>query len=188
MDIENLASAWKGHRTFAGWLINRVQPKIVVDLGVDYGYSLFSFSEHNIGTVYGIDSFEGDEHAGHHGDAYDTVIRVIEENQYKNIDVIKGYFDDVVKTWDKPIDILHIDGLHTYEAAMNDYQKWSPFLTEDGVILMHDVVSFEGVRKVYEEIPMHKMFFTHSAGLGVLSKSESLINEVRNLNVRSYNV
>lgn len=187
IDIETLPSAWKGHRQFANTLMRRNNPKITVDLGVDYGYSLFSLAESKIGEVYGIDSFEGDIHAGHHADAYDTVMKVIGENQYDNITVIKGFFDDVAKTWNKPIDILHIDGLHTYQAALNDYKTWSPFLTENAVILMHDVTSFPGVYQVYQEIPMHKTHFSHSAGLGVLSNDEHLIREVENIiqNVRS---
>lgn len=183
-DIETLPSAWKGHRQFAGWLMKTVQPKITVDLGVDYGYSLFSFAEQNIGHVYGIDSFEGDEHAGHHSDAYDVVLKTIGENDYANITVIKGFFDDVARDWNQQIDILHIDGLHTYEAAMNDYKTWSPFLSENAVILMHDVVSFPGVFKVYQEIPLSKTFFMHSAGLGVLSRNDNLINTINNLFIK----
>ena len=70
-----------------------------------------------------------------------------------NITFIKGYFDDVVKTWEKPIDILHIDGLHTYveTLAQNDFEKWSPLLKEYGVILMHDtMVERFGVKRFLE--------------------------------------
>jgi hypothetical protein len=175
-NIEELSSAWKGHRKFAEWLVNYVKPTTTVDLGVDYGYSLFCLAEPNIGTVYGIDTFEGDIHAGHHPDALEKVNYVIAKNEYTNIKIIKGYFDEVATTWDLPIDILHIDGLHTYEAAMNDYITWSKFLTDDSVIIMHDVVAFKDVRSVFQEINLPKMFFSHSAGLGVLSKNAELIS------------
>lgn len=178
IDIETLISAWKGHRQFAHKAMQIVRPNITVDLGVDRGFSLFSFAECDIGKVYGIDSFEGDIHAGYHADAFQTVVNVILENQYKNIEIIKGYFDDVVKDWDKPIDILHIDGLHTYEAVKNDFDKWSPFLTEDGLLLMHDTTAFPTVAQLYNEIPWHKFSFSHSAGLGVLSKNRALIDKL----------
>ena len=59
---------------------------------------------------------------------------------------------------------------------MNDYITWSKFLTDDSVIIMHDVVAFKGVRSVFQEINLPKMFFSHSAGLGVLSKNAELIS------------
>lgn len=177
-DIEQLASAWKGHRKFAEWLVSKIKPEVTVDLGVDYGYSLFCLANPKIGTVYGIDSFEGDIHAGHHTDAHEKVLQVINDNDYQNIKLIKGFFDDVAVTWDKPIDILHIDGLHTYDAAMNDYQTWKKFLKPDSVIIMHDTTAFKGVKKVFDEIDLPKMNFTHSAGLGVLSANNELITEI----------
>lgn len=180
IDIENLDSAWKGHRQFAYWLVEQINPKVTVDLGVDYGYSLFCLAEPAIGTVYGIDSFEGDEHAGHHPDAYEVVKNVMKENQYNNIELIKGMFDDVAKDWFTPIDILHIDGLHTYDAVKNDYETWSKFLSgPNAVIIMHDVALFPGTKQVFDEIPMHKAFFHHSAGLGVLSQNQNFINLVK---------
>lgn len=49
-----------------------------------------------------------------------------------NVTFIKGLFDDVAKTWDKKIDILHIDGDHAYESVKHDYETWSPFLKRMG--------------------------------------------------------
>lgn len=178
-EIDKLASAWKGHRQFAEWLVSRINPNTIVDLGVDYGYSTFCFANPNIGTVYGIDTFEGDQYTGIHTDAEQTVNNVIKENGYNNIEIIKGKFDDIVKSWDKPIDILHIDGLHTYHDTLNNYEKWSKFLHKDSVLLMHDTVSFEPVQVVYNRIKMNKCMFKHSQGLGVFSENESLINEIK---------
>ena len=169
---------WRDHRLFADWLIRRTEPETVVDLGVDYGYSTFCFALPEIGHVYGIDSFEGDEHAGVK-ETYDFVLKKKDELELDNITFIKGYFDDVVKTWEKPIDILHIDGLHTYEAAKNDFEKWSPLLKENGVILMHDtMVERFGVKDFFEEIDLPKTNFKHCNGLGVISKNLNLINEI----------
>lgn len=60
------ATAWTGHRQFAEWLVKFVNPKVIVDLGVDYGYSTFSFAIPRIGHVYGIDNFSGDDFVGTH--------------------------------------------------------------------------------------------------------------------------
>ena len=178
-DIEQISSAWKGHRKFAEWLVEQVKPTTIVDLGVDYGYSLFCLANPAIGTVYGIDSFEGDAHAGQRN-TYDSVTHVITENEYTNIKLIKGYFSDVAESWSVPIDILHIDGLHTREAVTVDYNTWSKFLTENGVIIMHDTEAFKGVKNFFNSIDLPKMNFTHSAGLGVVSKNAELIKLINN--------
>lgn len=179
-DIEQVNSAWKGHRKFAEWLVNYIQPTTSVDLGVDFGYSLFCLANPRIGTVYGIDSFEGDAHAGHRN-TYDSVVNVINENNYTNIKLVKGYFDDVAKTWTTPIDILHIDGLHTTEAVANDYNTWSKFLSDSGVIIMHDTAAFKSVKNFYDSINLPKLNFTHSAGLGVVSRDATIIETIKKL-------
>jgi hypothetical protein len=82
----------------------------------------------------------------------------------------------VAEQWTMPIDILHIDGLHTLEAVSNDYANWSKFVQPNGVILLHDIDSFPDVRHFYNSIGLPKLFFLESAGLGVVSRDLDLIN------------
>lgn len=177
-ELYNLQSAWVGHANFAEWLVNRVQPKVTVDLGVDYGFSLFALASPKIGTVYGIDSFEADAHAGHHEDNYDVVMEFKEKHNFDNVEVIKGWFSDIAQTWDKPIDILHIDGLHTLEAVTEDWNNWSKFVPDTGVIIMHDVISFPELGAFYNQIQVPKAYFEHSAGLGIAVKDEKLLEDI----------
>lgn len=172
---------WEGHRAFAEWIVRKLNPKTIVDLGVDYGYSSFCFSLPNIGNVYGIDSFEGDNHAGKR-DTYEYVLSKKKELELDNLTIIKGYFDDVVKTWDKQIDILHIDGLHTYEAVKNDFETWIRFLNPNGIILMHDTMVDNpdfGVSKFFKEINLPKTNFKNSNGLGIVSYNQNIIDIIK---------
>jgi hypothetical protein len=174
-----LTDAWKGHFDFARWSVNRLQPTTTVDLGVDLGFSTFSFAIDEIGTVYGVDWFKGDAHAGFR-DSYDFVMQVKNVYEFDNVEIIKSDFNDLAKTWDKSIDILHIDGYHTYDAVKNDYETWSPFVREGGLIMMHDTHSFpDDVGRFFNEIDLPKLNFSHSHGLGVVSTDAALIEEIR---------
>ena len=179
-NLQDIPTSWTHHIHFAQWIVNKLNPEVVVDLGVDYGYSTFCFGLPRIGKVYGIDSFEGDLQAGYKN-TYEYVINKQKELGLDNIKFLKGYFGIIAKKWNKPIDILHIDGFHTYNAVKNDYETWSKFVKEDGIILMHDTcVKRPGyeVHKFFEEIDLPKINFTFSYGLGVISKNKNLIEEI----------
>jgi predicted O-methyltransferase YrrM len=55
-----------------------------------------------------------------------------------NFKLIRGFSFEVVKKWEKPINLLWIDGNHDYEAVKRDYHDWEPFLKVDGIIVFHD--------------------------------------------------
>ena len=179
-------SAWVGHFEFAIWLVKTFKPKIIVELGVDYGNSTFILSSELDGYLYVIDSFEGDYHAGERN-TFDTVISTYNKLLTDkllirdNIKFIKGYFEDVAKTFDEKVNILHIDGLHSYEAVKSDFENWFPKTDENSIILFHDIISFPNtVGKYFNELPYYKTYMTHSAGLGILSKNKDIIDVINN--------
>lgn len=187
-DVEEILGAipsgWnyppKSHREFVEWLINRIKPEVTVELGVDYGYSAFFMSMIQDNPVYGIDCFDVSKHGPREDDDYQFVMSVKEKLGLDNLEIIKGYFDDVEKTWDKEIDLLHIDGLHDYENCKNDCDTWAPLVKEDGVILFHDTVSNpDGAGLFFSQLEVPKVNFTNSFGLGVASNNADLIEEIK---------
>ena len=70
--MNNCVTAWADHCFFVAEAVRHFEPQVIVDLGVDEGYSSFAFGTHNVGKIYGIDSFEGDEHIGEKS-TYDKV-------------------------------------------------------------------------------------------------------------------
>jgi len=83
-------------------------------------------------------------------------------------------------TWDKKIDLLHIDGLHTYEAVKGDFETWQKFFNDDTVVLFHDTISFKDtVGKFFSELEGHKYSFHDGCGLGVWSLNENHIRQIR---------
>jgi hypothetical protein len=179
-----MPSAWVGHREFANWLVVRTQPSVIVDLGVDWGFSTFALAESRIGEVYGIDLFRGDAHAGALSEdqgleRYQGVLDFAAAHNMNHVHIIRDDFNNVAKTWTRPIDILHIDGLHTREAVENDYNTWTPFLKENGVVLFHDTNSHQSVKEFFNTIELPKVNFDHSAGLGVVTRNEELLAAIR---------
>ena len=180
-----LPSAWSGHWRFAEWLVEYLKPSVTVELGVDYGYSLICLAKNNPGQVYGIDTFEGDGHSGPRvwEPHYNGVVETINRYGLENITLIRDRFETVAETWDKPIDILHIDGLHELHAVKNDLTTWAPFVNSTGVVLMHDVEAYGDVKTVFSAHPWPKMKFTHSAGLGILTQNTQLLDALRASNL-----
>ena len=202
-ELKQEDSAWIGHIDFAYDLVVNTKPRIITELGTHRGHSLFSFaqavSDKKLKTkLYGIDSWEGDVQAGFYGDKILQQIKNVKNTYYKglNINLIQKYFRDAVSDFeDNSIDILHIDGLHTYEAVKQDYNDWLPKVKKDGIILLHDIAEKKGdfgVYKLWDEIKEKDsgyLEFTHSHGLGVIflgNSSKLVTNELLLLRERYY--
>ena len=101
------------------------------------------------------------------------------------INLIRKTFDEAVLGFkDDSIDILHIDGLHTYEAVKHDFETWLPKVNQNGIVLFHDIKVGEddfGVYKLWEELKKKyaTIEFFQSFGLGVLFLNKSLGKEMK---------
>ncbi len=177
----NQNSAWFGHLPFSSWLIAELRPAIYVELGVHWGHSYFSFCkairESGCATKsYGVDTWQGDEHAGFYNDEVFGHAYRHNDSTYADFSrLLRMTFDDAVDYFsDESVELLHIDGLHTYEAVRHDFETWLPKLADGAVVIFHDINVRErgfGVWRFWEEIkstyPAH-FEFVHSHGLGVV--------------------
>jgi GT2 family glycosyltransferase len=178
-------SAWQEHIPFAMYLISEIKPKIFVELGTHYGVSYFSFCEsvliNKTDTMcYAVDTWEGDPHAGNYDNKIYSELNTFNHQRYVAFScLIKKTFDDALSDFaDGSIDLLHIDGYHTYEAVKHDFETWLPKMSKKGIILFHDVTVRRadfGVWRFWNEISAQypNFHFNHGHGLGVLFVGET---------------
>ena len=166
---------------FAYWLMTECQPKVFVELGTHSGNSYFSFCQavRDKGLMtrcYAVDTWKGDEQAGFYGDHVYELVNGHNESQYKSFSTLyRMTFDGALaKFQDQSVDLLHIDGLHTYEAVRHDFETWFPKLAPGALVLFHDIKVTHGefgVWKFWAELKEkypQDFEFRHSHGLGVI--------------------
>jgi hypothetical protein len=171
--------AWLGHVPFAMWLVEALGPRMIVELGVHTGNSYCAFlqSVQTLGLdtrCFGVDHWQGDEHAGYYGDEIYREFCSYHDVRYGAFStLLRSPFDEALSYFsDGSIDLLHIDGFHTLDAVSADFRTWLPKVSSRGVALFHDINVRErgfGIWKFWETISSQypHFAFTHSHGLGI---------------------
>jgi hypothetical protein len=183
-------SAWTGHLPFAFWIVEAAKPRVLVELGTHAGTSYFGFCQsvvaNNLKTkCFAVDTWRGDEHAGYYDESlYDTVKAHQDANYASFSELKRTTFDAAVTDFEpKSIDVLHIDGLHTFDAVSHDYETWLPKLSDRGVVLFHDTVVKDrdfGVWRLWRKLSaaFPSFEFHHDHGLGVLLVGKEVPQEL----------
>ncbi len=174
--------AWTPHLYFGYDLVATLQPRVVVELGVDRGESFFAFCqsaiENKTGTrCFGVDTWRGDQHAGGYDDTTFAQVSAYNRANYESFStLIRASFDEALEQFEpESIDLLHIDGLHTENAVRHDIESWMPKVRPGGIILLHDIDVRSkdfGVWKVWEDVQSdgRSWTFHDGPGLGIWQK------------------
>lgn len=175
-------STWIDHVPFGYDIVEAVKPKILVELGTYSGLSYFTFcqsmKDHDLdGLCYAVDTWEGDAHTKSYDESiFQEVSQYNREHYYGFSYLLKMRFDQALDHFnEESVDLLHIDGYHTYKAVSEDFTNWFPKVKPGGIILFHDTaarIEDFGVWKFWEEISVkYKSFsFNHGFGLGIILK------------------
>jgi glycosyltransferase involved in cell wall biosynthesis len=177
-------SAWWGHVPFAFWLTAQCKPRLLVELGTHSGVSYAAFCETvlRLGLptrCFAVDTWRGDAQAGHYGAEVYADLAEFHARRYSAFSqLLRQTFDEASDEFaDATIDLLHIDGCHTYEAVRHDFDTWRPKLSERAVVLFHDTNERRGdfgVWRLFDELRRDapSFEFLHCHGLGVLAFGE----------------
>src|SRR5215471_8124134 len=75
--------------------------------------------------------------------------REIGRSRNGRVQIIRKESHEGIKGWARQIDLLFLDGDHSFEGASRDFREWSKFVDQRGLILIH--TSHSSINKAVPE-------------------------------------
>jgi len=74
----------------------------------------------------------------------------------KSISIVVGHSKQIANDIQDNLDLVFIDGSHTFESARNDYASWKDKIRAGGILAIHDIYDSEleggqAPREIYEK-------------------------------------
>lgn len=126
----------------------------IVEIGSYVGGSsifLASAATGKNGMLYCVDTWKNEAMSEGLRDTYNEFTKNTKTYE-KWIVPLRGESVEVAKNFDKEIDLLFIDGDHSYEAVKSDVEAWFPKLKNGAIVVFHDYGWAEGVKRVVKEM------------------------------------
>jgi predicted O-methyltransferase YrrM len=164
---------------------------VIVEIGSFKGKStvclaLGSKSGNNV-PVYAIDSYP--EEFGGKSTFEEFKLNIKRAGVEDIVNTLYKTSEEANKKWNMPIELLWIDGDHTFEMVKLDYEVWMPYLIDGGIIAFHDAIQ-GGPKKVICKFVLKSNKFKNcglkdSIFYAIKSNNLSLKDKLRN-NVISF--
>jgi predicted O-methyltransferase YrrM len=134
----------------SAWLLygitRSLKPKVAVEIGSARGKSAcligMGLKENGIGRLYAIDphtstSWNDSESADTYKLIQDNLQRL---GLHESVTVIRDISKNAIPNVPTPIDLLFIDGDHSYEGVKADWETFTPRMSPFGLVVFHDTI------------------------------------------------
>lgn len=172
------------HLSIIQYLVGKLKPNIIFEIGTDWGHFPYIISPITNGIIYSLDMFNNDKY----NEILTQKSKLLQYNLLNKDNII--FINENLNTkyseeFDKKIDILHFNNITDYKR----FEKiCSIFLGEknkihnNSIILIHNIISKKHtIGKFFADIQgFYKIYSEHTAGLGILSKNQDIINDIYN--------
>lgn len=147
---------------FLGTLAGATPAKgIIVEIGSFKGKSTVMLAsvadKYALGPVVAIDPHEGLSYIGPHEaqqtQTFDEFLSSLKSaGVERTVEIHRAYSREVANGWSRPIRLLWIDGDHSYRGCREDFDLFSPYLSDGAVVAFHDALNaFDGPIRVFVE-------------------------------------
>lgn len=146
-DIASSGIAQKKQAEFMYRLLNKFNPKTVIELGTSIGLTtMYMAKAIPKSTIYTIEGCKN---------IHEFTNKTFKQIGLKNIVSVNGTFDDELPKLLKEInsiDFLYIDGFHTYDATMHYFNMALNKVNSSSIIMFDDINWSAGMQKAWTEI------------------------------------
>lgn len=133
---------------------SRKAPKCVLEIGTMAGGTLWLWCQLAYPTAHivSVDLPGGDWGGGYTDEAIPKLLTYTKQQQTMHLFRCDSHEDRTLasvvrylKLKKAKVDLLFIDGDHTYDGVRRDFEMYGPLVKEDGLIVFHDIVDHTGI-------------------------------------------
>jgi predicted O-methyltransferase YrrM len=127
-------------------LVRSIKPEVCVEIGSALGKSAshigMALKENGRGILYAIDPHQPTEWNDFNAiDSFKEFTRNIYAlGLREQVSIIRSYSDAAAREWRLPIDLIFIDGDHSYEGVKRDWELFLPHIKPSGIVVFHDTM------------------------------------------------
>ena len=134
----------------SSWLLyglaRSVKPRVCVEIGSARGKSAcaigLALRRNGFGTLYAIDPHSQTD--WNDTDSVDSM-RFLKENLQRAgvnefVRIVRKTSGDAAAGWNEKIDLIFIDGDHSYDGVKADWERFVPHVSQFGVVVFHDTL------------------------------------------------